>query len=303
MSRPTDSDIDDFVGRVYALGGAVSTAINDEYRICIISLPGILTKFEPLEAAIIRLDEWEASHAAKSPPPTKRENKMKLLCFATGKEVSPGDKLMACSGAIEGIEFEVVEIQPPGQQSVGLIRVTTPETQDAEEFSLVPRVLDCIFIQDDSLVTSVSYDNEKSVGDTIIDIVTTMRREGRDVRLLLIGDKEWDKIRDLEESLSHQTYTSAGTMPTPKFFGVEIFRVQQRPTCLAFEHGPISAAFDSMEEAAQSAKDKGASEKEFLSSVHRSMRNMMAPGLSDDVVWAKLQEATDKLAEIWRKLK
>jgi len=57
---PDDKITDDFHARVYKLGGAVtSSAVGDTHHYAVMSLPGIITKFEPIHEAVARLDEYE----------------------------------------------------------------------------------------------------------------------------------------------------------------------------------------------------------------------------------------------------
>lgn len=63
MTEPIQQKIDEFLRRVYARGGAVSfTGDGEAYRVCMMSIPGIITKFETLEDAIERLTKWESKH-------------------------------------------------------------------------------------------------------------------------------------------------------------------------------------------------------------------------------------------------
>jgi len=65
MAAPFQQKIDDFLHRVYSHGGGVSSSWDGpdgNFQIAIVSLPGILTKFEPLEDSIQRLDRWELDY-------------------------------------------------------------------------------------------------------------------------------------------------------------------------------------------------------------------------------------------------
>jgi len=65
MAAPFQQKIDDFLNRVYSRGGGVASnwdGPDDSFQLAIVSLPGILTKFVPLEDSIQRLDQWELDY-------------------------------------------------------------------------------------------------------------------------------------------------------------------------------------------------------------------------------------------------
>jgi len=173
---------------------------------------------------------------------------MKLLCLSTGQEVAMGDKLRAVSGAITGVLIEVKGIDNPSDEyPLGRIKhnMTNGSSGIPGWQQLLPRVLDCIWIHDDSLVTSVTFDNEKSVANTIKDIMAKLKQDSREARMLLLGEREWDQVRDLA---SIPKAPATGKMPPPSLFGIEITRVHHRDACLAFEHGPKTEIEDGQEQ-------------------------------------------------------
>lgn len=162
---------------------------------------------------------------------------MKLLSLTTGKDVAIGAKLLALTGEFIDHIIEVKGVdEPDGQYPDGRIKFDVDKSFGIASWrQLHPRVLDCIFIEDDSLVSSVTYDNEKSVGATIKDILKKLRADHRVVRTIYLGYREWDKIRDLD---SQPDAPATGKVPPPRFSGVLIKKLQYREKCLAFEHGP-----------------------------------------------------------------
>ena len=61
MDKEFQDRVDAFVAMVHKQGGATNATSNHpgEYLISIANLPGIITKFEPLDDAIARLKGWE----------------------------------------------------------------------------------------------------------------------------------------------------------------------------------------------------------------------------------------------------
>lgn len=61
MDKEFQDRVNTFVNRVYKRGGAISATCDgpDEYLISIVDLPDILTKFESLDDAIMRFENWE----------------------------------------------------------------------------------------------------------------------------------------------------------------------------------------------------------------------------------------------------
>ena len=61
MDKQFQDRVDVFVKQVYRRGGAISATCDtaDEYKISILNLPGILTKFESLEDAVLRFEKWK----------------------------------------------------------------------------------------------------------------------------------------------------------------------------------------------------------------------------------------------------
>jgi len=162
---------------------------------------------------------------------------MKLFCLTTGKEVAVGDKLKAVSGVVVGYEVEVIKITPPsGEYRKGAVKYNVIERGVIKQY-MPPNVIDCIFIQNDSLITSVTYDNEKSLKDTITEILLKFLADKREVRKILIGYREWDQISQLKHG--HTIVPSKGKVPPHKFLGILTERIPHREQCLAFEHGPM----------------------------------------------------------------
>jgi len=168
---------------------------------------------------------------------------MKLLCLSTGEEVAVGASLRAVSGITQGHLIKVIEIDEPSDLYLeGRIKHNMEDSIGIQSWQhLLPRVLDCIFIQDDSVVTSATYDNEKSISDTITDIVRKLRDDDREVRKLILGYREWDRIRDLA---SLPDLPATGTAPPVHFNGVAVTRIRHREQCLAFEHGPVTVEIE-----------------------------------------------------------
>ena len=61
MDKEFQDRVDTLVKRVYGHGGAINATCDhaSDYKISILNLPGILTKSESLEDAIMRFEQWE----------------------------------------------------------------------------------------------------------------------------------------------------------------------------------------------------------------------------------------------------
>lgn len=61
MDKEFQDQVDVFVKRVYGYGGAINATCDsaNDYKISILNLPGIITKSEPLDQAVMRFDQWE----------------------------------------------------------------------------------------------------------------------------------------------------------------------------------------------------------------------------------------------------
>lgn len=164
---------------------------------------------------------------------------MKILCLTTGKEVNIGDGLRCVSGILNGHLIKVSSIMEPSDLhrlgSIGFIIEGDSQGNGPQQYP--PRVFDCIWISDDSIVTSVTFDNEHSLGNVIKEALRKMYHDARYVRAIIVGQREWDQLRDL---INFPMTPSKGVAPEPSFKGVHLMRLQHRDTCLAFEHAPMS---------------------------------------------------------------
>lgn len=163
---------------------------------------------------------------------------MKLLCLGTGENVQVGDELRCLAGILEGHLIQVEKITEPGVVCRhGAIEFTVGDNSRLHgQYQFPPGALNCIWIGDHSVVTSIAFDNEHSVGHVIKEAVIKLCEDSRDVVTILVGEREWDQLRDLA---SVPAAPSSGTAPKPSFFGVCITRLPHRDTCLAFEHAPV----------------------------------------------------------------
>ena len=163
---------------------------------------------------------------------------MKLLCLSTGKEVEVGNELRCVSGILNGHLIKIANvIEPSTAQRLGAIAFTiegAPQGNGPQQYP--PRVFNCIWIGDDSIVTSVTFDNEHSLDHVIKDALIKMYHDGRYVYSIIVGQREWDQLRDLT---SFPATPSKGLAPEPSFRGVRVKRLQHHDACLAFEHAPM----------------------------------------------------------------
>lgn len=159
---------------------------------------------------------------------------MKLLCLNTGKEVVRFYKLTAVSGDFAGYDCLIEKVKPPlPEHHQGKVIISIAGF--SKEVTLPPHMLDCVFINDDSLVTSVTYDNEKSLRDVMTDAICHLVADRRLVRKIFVGYREWDQLRDQQ---GFHNVPSKGLAKPARFLGVLVDRLRHREHCLAFEHGP-----------------------------------------------------------------
>lgn len=165
---------------------------------------------------------------------------MKLLCLSTGKEVQVGDKIRCQTGILVDHVVSVEKIvNPMPHFRHGAIEFTiTGDSQGNGPQQFPPRVFDCVWIGDYSLVTSVSFDNEHSVSHVIREAVRKMQAEKREVLTILIGEREWDQLRDL---VIIPSVPSTGVAREPTFYGIRLLRLPHRDNCLALEHAPVES--------------------------------------------------------------
>lgn len=163
---------------------------------------------------------------------------MKLLCLNTGKEVEVGDELRCVSGILNGHLITINKVlEPSDSRKLGAIEfVVEGDSQGNGPQQYPPRVFDCIWIGDDSVVTSITFDNEHSLDRVIKEALRKMYHDERHVRTIIVGQREWDQLRDL---VSFPATPAKGLAPEPAFRGVRVERLQHRDACLALEHAPI----------------------------------------------------------------
>ncbi len=166
---------------------------------------------------------------------------MRLLCLNTSKDVQVGDKLRCLTGILTGYFIKVSKIvEPSVLHRLGVVEFTingAAQGNGPQQFP--PRVLDCIWVGDDSIVVSATFNNEHSLSHVVQEAVGKLYINRRTVRTILVGEREWDQMRDLVVMVSTPP---SGIAPEPSFHGVRVMRLPHRDAYLAFEHAPEDPA-------------------------------------------------------------
>lgn len=147
---------------------------------------------------------------------------MKLVNLLTGN-VEPLQEFMVTSGTLTGFTIIVKSIsEPDANNSNGSLLYNLGNGQGAGK--LDPRCVDCYWFEDDSLLASISYDNEKSFRRTLEEIFLKLTDDRREVRSVIIGQKEWAKLQDFcifnaledsEKGITEPTYNGFKIRPMP----------------------------------------------------------------------------------------
>ncbi len=158
---------------------------------------------------------------------------MQLIHLKTGQPVRVGDTLIAVQGVINGQAIKVQEICPPSDRfGDGLIKHNMTTEGGAGWQQLFPRVLDCVFVPDDSKIDFVSYDNEKSVAVYLREIIDSLKAQGRVARRFIVGDKEWTRIAHVVD----YDYTDEFGCTYMAILGWRVSEYTHYETLIAVEH-------------------------------------------------------------------
>lgn len=156
---------------------------------------------------------------------------MKLVHLEKGN-IESYQTLEIVAGTLSGFKIITRKIHPPDAENKnGKVGYVLEDGKGAG--FLDPRCLNCYWFPDDSLLASITYDNELSFRRTLDDIFNKLKGDKREIRSAIIGQKEWAKIQDFcSYSELHQKVNGV----TAPYYDKVLLRPMPYDTMLIIEH-------------------------------------------------------------------
>lgn len=153
---------------------------------------------------------------------------MKCINLSKGTVVKTEDRITAVSGDIKGKLIKVNGLEPPSEQHPNGRIIHNKIDQTWQH--LLPRVLNCVFIQDDSATAPIECTNKASIPNIILECLAYARDNGYTPRQLIVGEREMDKLKNFQSPPLHLNPDRTTT-----FDGVKVTHLPHHKSFLLLE--------------------------------------------------------------------
>jgi len=157
---------------------------------------------------------------------------MILYNIVQSKNLEAGDTILITGGVMAGQKIDVLGVSLPSEQRRdGMIDFVLEGAKDSKPSQLHPRLAGCYPLEEDSLLLSASYDNEKSLHVTIHEILDEIKQNDHEARSFFLGEKEYTKLAGTNKL--HVDAKGAS------FAGLKVTQLTFMSSILIIEYAPV----------------------------------------------------------------